>query len=90
MRSTQVYYSVFTLKDGTVYLVLPVRKPRKTRYSRAPKIDEDGICQRFIEKKVEVKDLPDWAKGAWHTALSTCLNVKRIVREQVEARLKGI
>jgi len=90
MRVQQAYYSVFALKDGTVYLALPVRKPRKTKYSSAPKIDEEGVCNWNIEREVVPKDLPDWAKGAWHAAVSTCLNVKRIVREQVAQRLDRV
>jgi hypothetical protein len=90
VRTQKVYYTVFGLKDGTVYLANLTRKPRKTKYSSRPQIDEDGICRWYIEKEVVPKDLPDWAKGAWHTALAPCLNVKRIVRQQVEPRLEPI
>jgi hypothetical protein len=90
VRTQKAYYRVFALKDGTIYLVIPSRKPRKTKYSSPPKIDADGICTWFIDNKVEPRDLPEWQCGAWHTNVATCLNVKRIVRQQLEPRLDRI
>ena len=89
MRSKKVYYMVFGLKDGTVFGVLPVRKPRKTKYSPAPKIDADGVCRFFVEDVVP-RDLPDWEKSAFHTAIATALNVRRILREQLTGRLDAL
>ena len=43
MEPKKVYYSVFGLKDGTVYLARPVPKPHKSKGGREPKIDPEGI-----------------------------------------------
>jgi len=90
VRTQKAYYVVFASRDGTIYLVNETRKPRKTKYSPRPKIDEDGICTLYVEKDVQVKDLPDWMKSVWHTALATTLNAKRILRQQIEPRLDRI
>jgi len=89
VRTQNVYYKVFALKDGTVYFVSVSRKPRKTKYGPRPQIDEEGICTWFIEKD-RPSDITDWAKGAWHSAVATCLNVKRIVRLQIQPRFDRI
>jgi hypothetical protein len=90
VRTKKAHYDVFALKDGTIYLVFPTRKPRKTKYSSEPKIDEDGICDWFINNDVEPNNMHDWARGAWHASAATCLNVKRIVRQQLERRLDRV
>jgi hypothetical protein len=87
VRLQKAYFSVFALKDGTIYLVNATRKPRKTKHSSAPRIDEDGIYNWYLEKEVVPKDMVDWLKGSFHSTVSTCLNVKRIVRQQVEPKL---
>jgi hypothetical protein len=88
MKTKKVYYRVQALQDGTITLAMPERKPRKTR-SSDPQIDEDGIFfwGWHEEKDDEPNRFTDWAKGVWYTCVATALNVKRIVREQVEGRL---
>ena len=90
MRFLPVYYSVFALKDGTVITPLPTRKPRKTKYSRAPKIDEEGIWRWYLEKRERLDDVPDRFWTAFVVNVGTCLNVKRIVRQRVESRLDSL
>jgi hypothetical protein len=90
VRMQKAYFSVFALKDGTIYLVNPTRRPRKTKYSSAPRIDEDGICNWYLEKEVLPRDMVDWLKGSFHSTVATSFNVKRIVRQQVERRLDRV
>ncbi len=88
MKTKKVYYRVQALQDGTITLAMPERKPRRTR-SSDPKIDEDGIFfwGWHEEKDDEPSRFTDWAKGVWYTCVATALNMKRIVRQQVEGRL---
>jgi hypothetical protein len=88
MKTKKVYYRVQALQDGTITIAMPERKPRKTR-SSDPQIDEDGIFfwGWHEEKDDEPSRFTDWAKGVCYTCVATALNVKRIVRQQVEARL---
>jgi hypothetical protein len=89
MNTQKAYYSVFALKDGTIYLAIQTRKPRQTKNSGHLKNDEDGIHNWYVEKEMP-KGLNDCGKGTLHTSLATCLNVKSIVRQQVEPRLDRI
>jgi hypothetical protein len=77
------YFSVHALRDGTIWLALQGRKPSK---KNKPVIDEDGIYQWFLDEP-DAKTLPDWGKGILQMAITTNLNVKRIVRQQVENKL---
>ena len=80
-RKKPVYYTAFGLKDGTVFAAMPVRKPHKA------KPDPEGVCTFYSEGDVVPADLPDWQRTAFHAAVSTDINVKRIMRERVVARL---
>ena len=90
MRSQKAYYSVRAAKDDTICFAHATRKPRKTKGSRPPRIDEDGIWQWSHQSDEEVRTFTDWGKGVHHTAVVTRLNVKRIVREQIEPRLERL
>jgi hypothetical protein len=85
----KVHYRVLALQDGTIYLVTPTRKPRVSRTSGVPEIDEDAIYQWYLDKPEDEEHLrfSDWGKGVWQTCTAMSLNVKRIVRQQVENRL---
>jgi hypothetical protein len=89
MKAKMVYYSVFGLKDGTVFAVLPVTKPRKTKHGPAPKIDADGVC-RFNVEEVVPSEMTDCNRTVFHTAVATALNVKRLLRELVAGRLDAM
>jgi hypothetical protein len=84
-----VYYRVHALPDEIIWLVMPTRKPRKSKNSKEPSIDEDGIHGWFFEDplKDERDRLTDWGKGVWYTCVATAINVKRIVRAQIGTRL---
>jgi hypothetical protein len=90
MKAKMVYYSVFGLKDGTVFAVLPVTKPRKTKHGPAPKIDPDGVCRFNVEEDVVPSQMTDCNRTVFHTAVATALNVKRMLREQVAGRLDAL
>lgn len=90
MRSQKAYYSVFATKDGTICLAIQTRKPVKTKGSRPPRIDEDGIWRWSHQSDEEVRNFTDWGKGVHLTAVVTRLNVKRIVREQIEPKLERL
>lgn len=90
MKAKRVYYSVFGLKDGTVFAVLPVAKPRKTKHSPTPKIDADGVCRFNVEDDVVPSKMTDSNRTVFHTAVATALNVKRILREQLAGRLDAL
>jgi hypothetical protein len=87
VRSKKTYYSVIATKDGTICYAFETRKPRKTKNSPSPRIDEDGIWRWSNQSAEEVRDFTDWGKGVFHSAVVTTLNVKRIVRHQIEPRL---
>lgn len=89
MRLQKVYYKVFALKDGTVFYVSVSRKPRQTRHGPRVQIDEEGVCTWYVETDCP-EGATDWAKGTWHTAIATSLNVKRIVRQQIQPRFDQI
>jgi hypothetical protein len=90
VRCQRAYYSVHATKDGTICLALETRKPRKTKGPRPPQIDDDGIWRWFDQSGEEVRKFTDWGKGVHHTAVVTRLNVKLIVRQQIEPRLDRV
>jgi hypothetical protein len=90
VRSQKAYYSVLATKDGTICFAFRTRKPRKTKGSRAPRIDEDGIWRWSDQSDEEVRSFTDWGKGVFHTAVVTQLNMKRILRHQIEPRLEQV
>jgi hypothetical protein len=77
------YFSVHALRDGTIWLALQGRKPSKRQN---PQIDEDGIYQWMLDEENPIQ-FADWGKCLFHTAVATSLNMKRIVRKQVETKL---
>ncbi len=89
MDFKKVYYRAHAVQDGTIYFVVPTRKPRKTRLHGKPEIDEDGVYSWFLEKPEdeERSHFTDWAKGVWQTCVAMTLNIKRTIRQQVEPKL---
>jgi hypothetical protein len=83
-RKKPVYYTAFGLKDGTVFAAMPVRKPHKA------KPDPEGVCTFIPYNEVVPADLPDWHRTAFFAAVSTDINVRRIVRERVVPRLDAL
>ncbi len=66
------------------------RKPRRYWGLHAPQVDQDGIWQVWIEDPERLTSYSDWAKGAWITSVATCLNMKRVLRNQIEPRLRAM
>jgi len=89
-KDGKVYYRVFAMKDGTIFVALPDRKPTKKSLWPGEVIDEDGIYRWWVEG---VKDYPELYNGTRpnpHSILAMNLNVKRALRSQVEPRLSEI
>ncbi len=90
MPEKRVYYWVDGLKDGTVCLAFVTNKPRKCNALPRQRIDEDGICRWYFTDPEEARRFTEWGKSVWHSSIATCLNMRRVVREQVEARLQRL
>lgn len=84
-RPKKIYWSAHALRDGTIVLAMPTRKPRKTAHE-TPSIDEDGIW-RWFDDEADTGTYNDVRKTIWFCAVTNCLNTKRIVRQQVEDKL---
>ena len=86
-KSQPAYYSVFAVKDGTIWHASTERKPGRM----APgEIDEDGVFNTFVERLGEERRYTPTAKVVRGSTLATCLNLKRVLRRQVEGRLAAI
>lgn len=83
-KPKSAYFSVHALQDGTIVLAVPTRKPMKTKKSK-PSIDEDGIWRWFLEDTPD--RFGDRGKSAWYSAVTNCLNTRRIIRQRVEPKL---
>src|SRR3954466_15487898 len=83
MKTKTAYYAAFGLKDGTVYTVLPIRKPEDSQHGRATPPDPEGICNFNIEDGEKARDMPDWLRTTFHTTIATSLNIRKLAREQV-------
>jgi hypothetical protein len=90
MKMKQVYYSVHALPDGTVWLGIPTRKPRATKYGGTPKIDEEGVCDWYFEKPKEQLGLNEARKTVRLVCIATCLNMRRLIRERIEERFTAL
>ncbi len=89
MRPKTAYYWVWALKDGTIVWANQTRKPSKGTPDAA-RIDEDGIYRWTIEKTENFARISDWGKAAWHGAVANRLNLKRLIREEVQSRLDSL
>lgn len=87
MRKAKSYYSVFALKDGTVWFATEKRKPRASRTRKQVRIDEDGIFEWYIESPGEQESFTQIAKIVRGATLATRLNLRRTIREMVQPSL---
>jgi|WetSurMetagenome_2_1015567.scaffolds.fasta_scaffold152494_2 hypothetical protein len=87
MREKKAYYSVFALKDGTIWFATQRRKPGR---GSKPKIDENGIFNWYLDELDAGEDFTATAKVVRGATIATCLNMKRVVREYVECRIEGL
>lgn len=86
-RKQPAYYSVFAVRDGTVWHAMSERKPG----GMAPcDIDEDGVFRTFVDRLGEETRYTDVAKVVRGATLATCLNVKRVLRQRVAGELRTI
>jgi len=86
-KQQATYYSVFAVKDGTVWLASTKRKPGGLR---PDDIDEDGVFNTFVDKLGEEDHYNQTAKLLRGSTLATCLNFKLVLRTRVEARLAAL
>lgn len=84
-KTKKAYFSAHALRDGTIVLALPTKKPRNTRYE-TPSIDEDGIWRWYVAEG-NTDSFNDVGKTVWLSSVANCLNTRRIVRHQVEDKL---
>jgi hypothetical protein len=87
VRKQQAYYWVFAVKDGIIWYASPKRKPIPSTVCRRPKIDQDGVFRWSIGKMDEDAHYTPVAKVIRGATIATCLNVRRLLRETVAARL---
>lgn len=83
----KTYYSVFAVRDGTIWHASTRRKPGGMPPSD---IDADGVFNTFVGKLGEEDQYTPVAKVVRGGTLATCLNLKRVLRNQVERRLAAI
>ena len=83
MRTAQVYYRVSALKDGTILVGIPARKPVKKKHMPRERIDPEGI---FCWWEENADNIAHWTTNPFGT-IANCLNFKRLLRIQVEGRL---
>ncbi len=88
MKTTgQVHYTCSALKDGTILVAVPKRKPLKKGLYKGERIDEDGISRWSVETTRDYRNMREWPRGDPYEVIANCLNMKRVVRRQVEPRL---
>jgi hypothetical protein len=90
MKTNKAYYNVHVTRDGIIVFAFERRKPMKRRGRSAPKIDQDGVCEQFLDDPNETARYSDWGKGTRMTAIATHLNVRRLLRDFVESRLLAL
>lgn len=83
------YYHVWVMKDGTIVMALPGRKPSQPGGRRKPVVDEDG-CHTWSEWCDHEHKWTDWANSVVKGAITNQLNLKRTLRARVEPRLDRI
>ena len=83
----KTYYSVFAVRDGTIWHASTRRKPGGMPPGD---IDADGLFNTFVEKLGEEDQYTPVAKVVRGGTLATCLNLKRVLRNQVEVRLTAM
>ena len=89
-RPQMQYYSVHALKDGTIWLATDTTLPRRQKGVRPPQVDQDGIWQVWIEGSDSDRPYVDWVKGAREASVATCLNMRRVLRSQIEPKIDAI
>lgn len=85
-KKEQAFFKVFSLKDKTVFLALPTRKPHPKSLG-GEKIDDEGIWCWYIEGEEELNGYKAEVKHLVYSTIANNLNVKRAIRKQVEPRL---
>jgi hypothetical protein len=91
MKPKLTYYSVHAVPDGTICIAMQARKPsRRNRSRKSSEPDEDGCFNWYIASADDIRRLSDWAKAAAHGAIVNRLNLKKVLRSQIEPRLNDL
>jgi hypothetical protein len=88
LKRKKAYYSVRALRDGTIWLAVLTRKPSKKPRQKL-QIDDDGIHNWYLDEDIP-HGMTDWARSVRYGTVATSLNVKRIMREQIEPKLDEV
>jgi hypothetical protein len=89
-RKRPVNFWVQVLRDGTIVYAGPMRRPYHKKGRPKPFIDEDG-CFGWSQFGVQpLADLTDAQRIIAVLSMTQKLNTKKLLREQVEARLERI
>lgn len=84
----KIHYTVHCLKDGTVTVAYPVRKPSAEALKRDKEvIDDDGVCREFQTAGREYSDFKFESRFRFMDVMATAMNTRRIVRELVLPRI---
>ena len=89
MKTKKAYYNVQVTRDGIIVFAFERRRPVKRR-GRTPKTDPDGVCDEYADDPDEARRYTDWGKGVRMTAITTHLNIRRLLRKFVEPRLLAL
>jgi len=88
LKRKKAHYSVHALRDGTIWLAVLTRKPRKKPHQKL-EIDEDGIHTWYLDEEIP-HNMTDWARSVRYSTVATALNFRRTIREQIEPKLDEI
>lgn len=89
-RKRPVNYWVQALRDGTIVFAAAQRRPYHKKGTPKPFIDEDGCFAWSRFHQPVLAKLTDAQRIIAVLSMTQNLNTKKLLREQVEARLKRI
>jgi hypothetical protein len=89
-RTRPVNFWVQALRDGTIVFAAAQRRPYPKKGRPKPFIDEDGCFGWSLFDVPRLADLTDAQRIIAVLSMKQKLNTKKLLREQVEARLERI
>lgn len=90
-RRRNTYYTVFSLRDGTVTSALPMRKPAKRIMKRDHlRADPDNVIKEYASSGQELLAVELEQRVRFLDIIATSLNCRRALRQIVLPRLAAI
>lgn len=86
-RKRPVTFWVQALKDGTIVFAAAQRRPYHKKGTPKPFVDEDGCFGWSLFDQPVLAELTDTQRIIAVLSMTQKLNTKKLLREQVEARL---